>query len=448
MNPLQPPVKVLGGVFIVGTLVVAVGALATQMSHTTQHAFKTVIAENMPSLIAGPELEVALLNQKGLVSSYLLSGDQRWLQLLEERRRSFDEWLGKAQAVSFTTHEQDIMQRLRSRYQEYDRLRYNAIALYQQGESTTAQQLLLGRGNELMNQLYEDLEELVSFNEQQITDSDAQATKKLEWFNMALWSTIASAILLGLAGGWVIWKGVTRRLVQSEKLASLGQLAGMVAHEVRNPLTAIKMRLHAFQEELVNLPSTLEDVEVIQEEVERLERIVKNFLSFAKLPEPIAQPVSINDILTRTLSVVKPTLEAHGIRLETRFAEPPPTAQADATQLQQVFLNLFMNSLQAMPQGGTLQVATTRTQHPQAPHPHGHVEIAIRDTGPGIPASLRRRVFDPFFTTKSDGIGLGLSLAKRIVDAHKGSIALQDGSGWGGAIVIRLPSAEVGTAVA
>ena len=440
LRKLSLHTKVLAGSLVIGTLIVAVGLLAVQMSRTMERSSRAILTENVSSLKAAEELEIALLDQKGIVGSYLLDGDEKWLRLLDEKRRKYDEWFARAKEVALTEQEQRILQRIRPLYQEYDRLRYQVIRLAQDGSRFAAQQLLLNRVRELVDQLYEACEELLFFNEQLIAESQKKSQQKLAWLQTVLWSSIAVAIFLGLLGGWMVARGMTKRLVQSEKLASLGHMASLVAHEVRNPLTAIKMRVHSLQEELAASVSNQDDVAVIRQEIERLERIVQNFLDFVRLPEPEFQPLSLHEVAKRAVELLKPNLEEHAIRMTVNWPETLPHVQGDAEQLEQVFLNLLLNAIQAMPEGGTVEVTASwvkgRTEA------DGHVEVSVNDTGPGIPKELREKIFDPFFTTKANGIGLGLSLAKKVVEQHQGMIGIQDRNGSGTAIVIRFPARQ------
>jgi signal transduction histidine kinase len=439
-KPFSLNAKMLAGSLTLGTLIVSIGALAVQMSHTVARSSRAILTENVSSLKAAEELEIALLDQKGLVGSYLLDGDEKWLRLLDEKRRKYDEWFARAKEVALTQQEQRILERIRQLYQEYDRLRFQVIRLAQDGSRFAAQQLLLNRVRELVEQLYDACEELLFFNEQLIAESQKNSQQRLTWYQMVLWSSIAIAIFLGLLGGWMVSRGMTRRLVQSEKLASLGHMAGLVAHEVRNPLTAIKMRVHSLQEELAASVSTQDDVEVIRQEIERLERIVQNFLDLVRLPEPKMQPLSLHEVAKRAVELLKPNLEEHAIRLTSNWPEALPGVLGDAEQLEQVFLNLLLNAIQAIPEGGVIEIAASWMKG--RIEADGHVEVSVHDTGPGIPKELRERIFDPFFTTKANGIGLGLSLAKKVIEQHQGVIEVQNRGGSGATVTIRLPAKQ------
>lgn len=445
-KPFSLNAQMLAGSLTLGALVVAIGVLAVQMSHTVARSSRAILAENVSSLKAAEELEIALLDQKGVVGSYLLDGDDKWLRLLDEKRKKYDEWFARAKEVALTEHEQRILERIRRLYQEYDRLRFQVIRLAQDGSRFAAQQLLLNRVREMVEQLYEACEELLFFNEQLIAESQKKSQQQLTWFQTVLWSSIAVAIFLGLLGGWMVARGMTKRLVQSEKLASLGHMAGLVAHEVRNPLTAIKMRVHSLQEELAASVSSQDDVEVIRQEIERLERIVQNFLDLVRLPEPNIQPLFLHEVATRAVKLLKPNLEEHAIRVTINWPETLPNVQGDAEQLEQVFLNLLLNASQAMPEGGAIEMTASwiksRTEM------DGSIEVAVSDTGSGIPQEVRDKIFDPFFTTKANGIGLGLSLAKKVVEQHHGVIDVRDRDGSGTTVTIRLPAKQPVEAIA
>ncbi len=428
------------GSLAIGLLITATAWLALETTRTIQQSTRVILAENVSSLKASEELEIALLDQKGIVSNYLLDGDERRLAPLEEKRRTFEEWFTRARQVAFTEREQQVLERIRSLYQEYDRLRSQVITLHQTGHPFEARQLLLNDLKRLMDQLHQACEELLYVNEQLIIQSQQRSEHHVHWMQWVVWGGIAAAMVLGLLGGGLFARGVTRRLVRAEQLATLGEMAGLVAHEVRNPLTAIKMRAHALEEEAAYPGVGQDDLRVIRQEVERLERIVQNCLDLAKLPEPRLMPVQLNDVIATSLRVVQPALQQQAIQVEARLDRSLPTVQGDAEQLQQVFLNLMRNAAQAMRERGVIRIATRPVAVARADG--GQVEVIISDTGPGIPDALRRKVFDPFFTTKADGIGLGLALAKKIVDQHHGSIAFARGEDVGATVAIRLPAAE------
>jgi two-component system NtrC family sensor kinase len=207
-------------------------------------------------------------------------------------------------------------------------------------------------------------------------------------------------------------------MINMEKLASIGTLAAGVAHEINNPMTVILGFTEHLLGQTEEQPDIHETLQVIEEEGLRCKKIVENLLTFARVPERTETRADINQILEKTLAVVKNTLLTRKIHLESHFAPGLPTAAADPQELQQVFINLINNARDAMKGGGELKVATQ-------PAPDGNrVAIEFSDTGNGIPREAQPKIFDPFFTTKKtgEGTGLGLSMSYGIITKFGGNI--------------------------
>lgn len=223
-------------------------------------------------------------------------------------------------------------------------------------------------------------------------------------------------------------------LRRSDKLAALGTLSAGVAHEVRNPLHALGLNLHLLQAEVTAGPPDLKAVrgylDILRSELQRLDRIVENFLRFSKPSVPEIKPVDTAALVERVLGLVAFEAADHGVAIETRLDPELPSVPADEGQLSQVFLNVIINALQAMPDGGALAVTTRRDGD--------WAEVAVKDTGPGISEDVLLHVFDPYFTTRPSGIGLGLAIAHRIVQGHQGSLDVESQAGSGTTMIIRL----------
>jgi two-component system NtrC family sensor kinase len=229
------------------------------------------------------------------------------------------------------------------------------------------------------------------------------------------------------------------RLMESDRLAAVGELVAGVAHEVNNPLSSIS----AFAQLLLRdggLTATQRDsVEVIKSETLRASQVVKDLLAFARRSEPMREPLDLNNVVQRTLRLRGYQLTSNRIAVETDLAAELPAVVGDARQLQQVCLNLVTNAIQAMASrglGGTLFVATSRSD--------SNVLLEMRDTGPGIPEEARAHVFEPFFTTKAEGegTGLGLSVSYGIVAAHGGRIEVLNTSATGTTFRVTLPAVD------
>lgn len=230
-------------------------------------------------------------------------------------------------------------------------------------------------------------------------------------------------------------------LEEHEGLASLGTLAAAVAHEVRNPLTAIKVRLHSLKRAVPENPSANDDLSVIHNEVKRLERLVEDFMRFGRPSPPRMQVFAAATLFEQLKGLLGPQLEAAGVRWQIE-APPGVCVRADRQQLEQVLINLIQNAAENTSRGGsiTLRAATCPAGLPFGPAAGTLLEVA--DTGKGIAPEVAKRMFDPFFSTKERGAGLGLSIVGRIVEKHGGSIRYQTKVGSGTTFSITLPGAE------
>ena len=222
------------------------------------------------------------------------------------------------------------------------------------------------------------------------------------------------------------------QLIRSEKLAALGQLAAGIAHEIRNPLTSINILIHSITENLPSETSHREDLKVIEEEIRRINDIVEQFLRFARPSPPLLKKREVLPILEETLQLLKPQLERQRISVRKEF-QPLLPIVLDREQIKQVILNLLINAVQAMPQGGRLILGA------QVSGNHPWIQLSIRDSGVGIPPEDMKKLFDPFFSTKEGGVGLGLSIAHRIIDQHHGKIEVESHPGEGTLFTVWLP---------
>lgn len=229
-----------------------------------------------------------------------------------------------------------------------------------------------------------------------------------------------------------------KRLHRAERLAAMGQLAAGAAHEIRNPLTVIRSTMQYVQGSLdESAPEGL--VRELVEEVDRIDEILQGLLQLAR--EGTFQPVTVDplQVADQTLSLVETQAERQGVRVRREFASHTRKIQADPSQLRQLFLNLLLNALQAMPDGGELTFQVIPAERSFDRVGDEWVLISISDTGPGIPPEAIEKIFDPFYTTKQGGTGLGLSISHRIVERHQGELRVESRPGQGTNLITRLP---------
>jgi two-component system NtrC family sensor kinase len=229
-----------------------------------------------------------------------------------------------------------------------------------------------------------------------------------------------------------------RSLVQAEKLASLGRMAAGVAHELNNPLTGIITFAHLM---LSRTPEEnkddRDDLNVIIEQSERCAKIIKGLLTFSRARHHEKTVCNINDVLDKTLDMIKTNEKFYHIKIHTTKSETALLAQGDASQFQQVFLNMLINAADAMNEKGRLTIQTHKVEENSEPY----AEIIFIDTGSGIPDDVIEKIFDPFYTTKppGKGTGLGLAVSHGIIKHHGGKINVTSKVGQGASFFIRLP---------
>ncbi len=229
-------------------------------------------------------------------------------------------------------------------------------------------------------------------------------------------------------------------LVQTEKLASLGRMAAGVAHEINNPLTGVVTFAHLMLKRSPPGSPEAEDLNVIIEQAERCAKIIKNLLTFARATPSERGKASINDILGRTIFMIKNQEKFHKISFNINLDDSQLTVLGDASQFQQIFLNMFINAADAMNEKGNITVATRRIMEDNKPF----VEIEFTDTGGGIEERDIPKLFEPFFTTKpvGKGTGLGLSVSHGIVKHAGGRINVKSTVGKGTSFFVTLPLTE------
>lgn len=227
-------------------------------------------------------------------------------------------------------------------------------------------------------------------------------------------------------------KNAQAQLVQSAKLAAVGELAAGVAHELNNPLTGVLGFAELLVKRVASDDPKREDLETIAAEARRAREIVQNLLGFARQRRPHKQRADVNDTLRHTLTLIRGHLETHRIVVEESYDPNIGALDLDVGQMQQVFLNLITNAAQAMPEGGRLSIRSVRVDD--------GVTVSFGDMGGGIPPDVQERIFEPFFTTKPSGTGLGLPVSLGIVQEHGGRITLESQEGRGSTFTIWLPA--------
>lgn len=246
---------------------------------------------------------------------------------------------------------------------------------------------------------------------------------------------------------------VVRRLQESQlaatraqQLAAMGQLAAGLAHELRNPLTSMKMLVQAGDDVSETVQLDNQDLAVLREEIDRLEQTIQVFLDYARPPTLEKRPVALRQLLAQTVEFLAPRARTHGVHVDVELPEYVVEVEADAGQIRQVLLNLLLNAFDVSVEGSNVLVklscdhAGEDAARMQEGMPGGAwIRLEIADRGSGLPHELGDRIFDPFVSTKDSGTGLGLPICRRIVEEHGGQLFAEDRDGGGAVFVVRLP---------
>jgi len=228
----------------------------------------------------------------------------------------------------------------------------------------------------------------------------------------------------------------TKQLKDTERLVAIGQTAGMVGHDLRNPLQTVTGELYLAKNAVESLPtgevrSSLEEsLQLMEEQTVYMDKIVSDLQAFVQPVRIDKKPINLEELITNVLASVS---VPSGIAVETEISENLPQIRADLQLLKRVLINLVTNSVQAMPNGGKLTLTGQTT-------PESQVSLSVQDTGIGIPEAIKNRIFTPLFTTKPRGQGFGLAVCKRVMEAHGGTISFESQEGKGAKFTIQFPA--------
>jgi signal transduction histidine kinase len=432
--------------------------------------------------------------QKGFVAEYLLSGNREWLAELETSKPAFESWLATARAKITSPASAKLLDEIHTEYAAYDRARKEAIALKDAGDPVRARTTL--EGNHARSQRLRDL--FHEFGRGARQDAErmlADTERSVGRLAHLLVGTSIAGALASLLAGFLWARRITRpiyelqvqiqsatertriqvapdgagiealgdqvgalvekleatdaalaehrrRLMQSEKLSAVGELAAKLAHEVLNPIAGMKaaVQLLARQGEIVPGGSeVIETAEALNREITRVEGLIRRLVDFSKPLAPRVEVATVETLLDAALEAAQPALDRHGVTVDRREEADLMPVEVDTLLFTQVLVNLLVNAAEAMsPAGGRVLLAARHTRV------HGHDEVAIRvaDAGPGIPESHLGELFKPFFTTKPGGHGLGLAVSQNILLEHGGRIVASNrppNEGRGAAFEVQLP---------
>lgn len=467
-------------------LVIAIGS--AWYVQNLQRSMSELVANNVASVQAAQELEISVRDTRKQFDRYLITLDESHLKPIPNLKQRTLDALVEAEQLATTPAELALMKRARAGYfqffAEYERI-------VREREQWKYSKIIELMDTVLLREILEPAHEYLRLNEGMLTratKSNRELTDRLTFGLIALGLCGACG---GMLGGSLIASTVRRSIEQTEErvritaaeleqaahgsrsrsntpiksidpleqmqtsaqavlnrlketeraalraeqLAWVGQMAAGIAHEVRNPLMAIKLLVQATAERHGKRLFKDRDLEVLEEEIMRLELIVSGFLDFARPPQPQPRMVDLGELVDRTVESLRPRADLQGVVLDVEPARQVLQVSADPNQVRQVLLNLVINALEAQPTGGKIAIRY-RMDESTADRPD--LTVVVEDNGPGVAPELINQVFDPFVSTKESGLGLGLSICRRIAEIHGGSLTLES-SPTGAQFLFRLP---------
>jgi signal transduction histidine kinase len=474
----------LGSIFIAMAVVVLIGAGSMLWyTHKMETMLVSMVNREFVLYKTAQDMELALANQKGLLTYYLVDGDMKWLKLLGQYRQIFYQIIEQAQSLTLTPAQRRSLEVIAEKYSTYAQAKDKALEDY---KSDAFHGSISSLHEKQRDAFFGVLDLCRAFSQDQwrvIVEAKeantalARTLRIVAFIAIITFTVLCSLFLfilykhiLGPIRGLAIetgsspqesskdevhslthsLKGMMRdlgetsdalarsrkNLLQAERMVMVGELAAGVAHTIRNPFTSIKMRMFSLGRSLKLSETQAEDLQVISDEIARIDRIVENFLEFARSPKLRLQACYLKDIVNSVITLLEYRLKAYSVELQTHFQPDLPKACVDADRIKEALVNLVINACEAMEAGGTISISETREQHPTL---GDVIAVTVSDSGSGIPESIIDKVVTPFFTTKEDGSGLGLSIVNRIAREHHGKFIVFSKPDQGARCTILLP---------
>jgi signal transduction histidine kinase len=463
IRPINPPIEIFdysslsaGSKFRLVSFVLAIAVMVALIAYAAQSAWRRgndlrekLTAVHLQSFQIADHFQRTIWELNNVVLRYGVYHDTNDWGHFERVSKQLDKWIDDERPILSTEKEKSILDLINAKYDDYMGAASNIeVRVRSQAQPTTP----LAEFTDFEKEAEQILRlgfDLASAHHESMNTFLSGTNKSLGYLRFLLATSLALLLLAGGGLAVVVYGELIAplriKLVESqalldrqEKLASLGMLAAGVAHEIRNPLTAIKAWLFIQQKQLKAGTAEQADAEIISNEVNRLERIVRDVLLFARPSDPELRVVSAVEPLRKVQALLGPNLQKSRVQLLLEDSVAA-NVQVDPGQIQQVLINLVQNAAESIERDGTITLRTRIATRPLAERQREVVILEVSDTGKGIPPEVEKRLFDPFFTTKENGTGLGLSIAARIVEKHGGVLQYQTQVSQGTTFGVVLP---------
>ncbi|MCS6976742.1 MAG: ATP-binding protein [Gemmatales bacterium] len=474
---------------LIGLLLFLACLVSAWYINQLQADISRVLAKNVESLVAAQQLEISLRQLRFHCFLYAIQPDPRLLEEIAQNNAAFEDALERAERAVIAPEESVYLEAIEQGYQDY-RGEFQRMRAEVDRNGPRQDFLRLADAHPVRH-IVEPCRQLVTLNEQMMAETFEDHQRLSRWLGLILLLLGLGGPLSGIIAGYGVARGLTRSIYQlsvrvqdmaqhleqevgsvrlspaqdiknldgqlkhvvdrvaevtqrlrrqeqemlrTEQLAALGQLAAGLAHEVRNPLMSVKLLIESALRSEGRRGLNQRDLEVIHRELARLEQTLQDFLDFARPPALRRQQLDLREPIHAVLALVKTRARQQQVAIVCDLPPEPVLLEVDRDQFQTVLINLFLNALDAMPQGGTLKVRLRRDESEG-------IVLCLTDTGPGIPEEILPRLFTPFVSSKPTGTGLGLSLSQRIVQEHGGLVTAHNLPEGGACFRIVLPTA-------
>lgn len=473
-------------------LLLAAGYLLISYIYQLQDNTKDLIRENVISTRNAQDLRLALYRVRAASLTNVYDKSDEQIQNLEKEQKAFLTLLDKAEQTTNTTEENKLIQQISALFSNYEQTLKNALEMHRQGRLTQPNAIIVLASQDLINTIEDKTNQLVEVKEEKQTALEKSIEVNDKIISTAIYSFGISGIIMGLILGWLIariilnpiYKLVLKvrdaagsevvehirmtpgkeleeldlhinRLIgrinkanedlqknrelldRSAKFAAVGKIAPALAHEIRNPLTSIKLLIHSILQDSEDGSEQKGDLEIMLHEINRMEEFLQNFLKYARPSKPQMQNIDAIQVIKQVLHLMQARLKQNNISLVENHENSAFALKADPNMLKQILMNLIINAVDAMGKSGVLTISTKKAVDTQG---QPTFIINVEDTGSGIPPEIIDTLFDPFVKDKEHGIGLGLSISQRIADLHHGHIQVSNNHPQGAVFSLHLPT--------
>lgn len=485
------PLRLKHRVYLVNAILLCITIIGAMLmiwyTHKTEKIFREIIDRDVVIFQSAEALGTSLINQKGFISYYLLDGDPTWIKELKRYQAFFEDHLETVTPLVSEKWERDALAQIRTEYDYCVMAKDKVLELYDAGERDRGEALHKDARDHFAR-ILQLCEQFKSFHKRRISQAINTSRSESNRLRYIALLAVITVIVLSLMINYIFNRHILEpirklaveadrqggdppaadevtaleksvhglienaeqthqelarsreSLMQSEKMALVGKLAAGTAHSIRNPLTSVKMRLFSLRRSCRFTADQQDDFDVITGEIRQINKILENFLEFARPPRLKPVRISPSEVVDSALNLLKQRLKSYAVSTTVVRQKPLAETLIDLEQLKEVLVNIVINACEAMTGGGMIAIHETEELSPSS----GRVDvITITDNGPGIPDAFKTEVFNPFFTTREEGTGLGLNIAFNIIRRHGGGLDVKSREGEGASFIITLPVKDV-----